>query len=583
MAEDGDIAAVVQRALQARDQGIQILSGAASFGIVIAALAITMPAIEAGLTLTALGPAIMLVVMALLVNDLILWGPRGRSRIGAVCAAAAPLLVAFGFTTILASVDAGTDNQPLIIVLNILWLPLMLAAMHTGHLILSGKDDAVRYRAIAQLFGVGIGVSIILSSPLTAVWHAILPALFIIPASYSLVVGGPDRAQVKEFKRALDTAEERVLLLRSKGVTVDQSASLVNSARGIGYREPRIGLRILSEALDDIERIVALSNDLGAIRQESESAVAEAKKIAPMATRPARCMTTGDRESELGSLRDAEQLYREAKRRSIEISSHWKPAEDAIAAARAAISAVGGVDRERLDGLLQAASEALDREEPADARTIAESIPPHVENTSEATVGAEGALEEARAALGRVEGLDCTEWQERLAEADLAIQNGDASLARGLADSIQREIITVGEAKTMVQRALRQRRKMTEQWSERGDASTWDERLAEVKESAAAGRWVEAKENLDSITSDLDAVGQAVGETTELLDFVKDEWRSLRARLESSGVKAANDDRRACEAAVGAASKALERGDVEDALVALGEADGLMERLRRLT
>jgi hypothetical protein len=583
MDEDGDIATVVQRVLQARDQRIQILSGAASFGLVIAALTITMPAIEAGLTLTALGPAIMLIVMALLVNDLILWGPRGRSRIGAACAAAAPLIVAFGFTTILASVEAGIDNQPLIIVLNMLWLPLMLGAMHTGHLILSGKDDAVRYRAIAQLFGVGIGVSIILASPLAAVWHAVLPALFIIPATYSLVVGGPDRAQVKEFKRALDTAEDRVLLLRSKGITVDQAASLVNSARGLGYRDPKIGLRILDEALGDIERIVALSNDLGAIRDEAEGVVAAAAKIAPMAKRPARCMTTGDREAELGSLREAEQLYREAKRRSLEISTHWKPAEDAIAAARAAISAVSGVDRERLEGMVQAASEALDREEPADSRTIAESIPPHIENITEAAVGAESALEEARAALGRVEGLDCTEWQERLEEADSAMRDGDASLARGLADSIQREIITVGEAKTMVQRALRQRRKMTEQWSERGDASTWDERLAEAKKLAESGRWVEANETLDSITSDLDAVGQAVVETTELLDFVKDEWRSLRARLESSGVKAANEDRRACELAVGEASKALERGDVDDALTALGDADGLMERLRRLT
>ncbi len=583
MEEDGDIAAAVQRALQTRERRVQTLSAVASVVLVLAALLVAMPAIEAGLTLSALGPALLLAVMALLVNDLILWSPRGRSRVGACCAAAAPLLVAFGFTTMLATVAAGIDGEPTVMLLNMVWLPLVLAAMHTGHLILRGRDDAIRYRAIAQLLGVGIGAAVILASPLASPVHAVLPALFILPASYSLIVGGADRDRVKEFRRMLDRAEERVLLLRADGVTIDQAASLVDRARELGYREPDIGLRILGQVFDDIERIVALADDLGAIREECEAAVTEAAGIAPTAVRPARCMKTGDREAELGSLREAEMLYRESKRRSLEITAHWRPAEDAIAAAKAAISTIRGVDRERLDGMLTAATEALEREEPADSLTIAASIPAHVENLGEAEVGAAEALGEATAALDRAEGLDRAEWYDRLEQAERAMAEGDASLTRGLADSIQREIITVGEAKAVVQRALRQKRKMTEHWSDRSDSKEWDARLAEVKSAADGERWVEAQEMIDAITADLDAVRQAVGEGQDLLDFVKEEWRVLRARLESSGVKAAHEDRRACEMAVGETAKALERGDVDDALAGLGEADGLMERLRRLT
>lgn len=579
--EDGDIAEAVQRALQTREARVNGLSAVASVILVLTGLAFAMPAIQAGLTVQALGPAILLAVMALLVNDLILWGPRGRSRVGAACAAAAPILIAYGLTTLVLAQRAGLGQSVSVMMLQVAWLPAVLGCLYAGGRVLRGSDDAVRYRGMAQLFGIGVGGAVVLSSPASP---ALLlgPGALLAPAGHSILIGGPDRALVRRFRSELDTAEGKVLVLRADGVVVDQASSLVKEAKQVGHRDPRDGLRLIAQAMDDVERIVALADDLGAIREESVRAVEVAAGIAPIAKRPQRCMTMGDREAELGSLREAEMLFREAKRRSVDIEKHWQVAEDSIAEAKSAISAVGGIDRERLDSMLQAAEEALSREEPADAWAIAMTIPAHVENLGEAIEGAVEAVEEATAALERAEGLDRSEWVDRLAQARVAMEAGDASMARGLADSIQREIVNVGEAKQSVQRALRQKRKMTERWSGRSDSQAWDARLAEAKQAADGERWIEAQGVLEEIATDLDAAGSAVAEARELLDFLHGEWRTLRPRLESAGVKAANEDRRTCESAVAEATAAVERGDIDVALLKLGEADAAMERLRRL-
>ncbi|MEE3082976.1 MAG: hypothetical protein VX320_02655, partial [Candidatus Thermoplasmatota archaeon] len=73
----------------------------------------------------------------------------------------------------------------------------------------------------------------------------------------------------------------------------------------------------------------------------------------------------------------------------------------------------------------------------------------------------------------------------------------------------------------------------------------------------------------------------ASGDANELLTYVQDEWSALRKKLESQGIRAIDGDRAACEKAVGDAKEAHEKGNLEDCLAALGEADGLMERLRR--
>ena len=70
-------------------------------------------------------------------------------------------------------------------------------------------------------------------------------------------------------------------------------------------------------------------------------------------------------------------------------------------------------------------------------------------------------------------------------------------------------------------------------------------------------------------------------EANELLTFVLDEWKVLRNQLDASGVTVEDDERRQAEAAVAQANDAHGEGRVEDCLKQLGEADALMEKLRR--
>ncbi len=118
--------------------------------------------------------------------------------------------------------------------------------------------------------------------------------------------------------------------MKSNGSAVDQAASLVMTAREEGHRDPTWGMRLLDEADDDIERSLSLAGDVEAIKSDSLDAVNTAEDIAPIAKRPRKAWDMGQREVELGSLREGEALFRQAKKRANEIIEWWAKAEEAI-------------------------------------------------------------------------------------------------------------------------------------------------------------------------------------------------------------------------------------------------------------
>ena len=67
----------------------------------------------------------------------------------------------------------------------------------------------------------------------------------------------------------------------------------------------------------------------------------------------------------------------------------------------------------------------------------------------------------------------------------------------------------------------------------------------------------------------------------DLWGFGQSEWSELRRRLDSSSIGPTDESRRATEAAVNDAAQALESGEIQDCLTALGKADELLESLRR--
>ena len=105
--------------------------------------------------------------------------------------------------------------------------------------------------------------------------------------------------------------------------------------------------------------------------------------------------------------------------------------------------------------------------------------------------------------------------------------------------------------------------------------------MSAVEAASKRKSWSHAATLLDRLTSDLDVLASASGDANELLTYVQDEWSALRKKLESRGIKAIDGERAACEKVVAAAADAHEKGDLEACLSSLGQADEIMEKLRR--
>jgi hypothetical protein len=391
----------------------------------------------------------------------------------------------------------------------------------------------------------------------------------------------PDKGARKKFKTLRDKIELRILELRAQGHQIDQAASLLQNANEAGYNDPKEGMTILQLAEDDIERTLAMSSDITDIRDDAAKAVEEADDIAPTAKKAKRLLTQGEREMELGSLREAEMLFRKAKKHAGEIIEFWQQAEKAIADGKRALSGCEGAQYDSLFRAVEEAEAALARETPAEATGIALAIPEHVENLGQTEEDAGEVVKDAERAIKAADGIDDSDFAERLEQAKAALEEGNFSLARGMADSILREVTRESEAMVEVQKAWRQRKKLIARWSDWADAKEWDARLKEVDKSRKDKQWSHAAMLLNEITKELDAEGAASGEAGELLNFLQEEWRGLRNKLEAAGIKVGDGERNACEAAVGEAAAAHQIGDMDSCLAKLGEADGMMEALRR--
>ena len=523
-----------------------------------------------------LGPVGLLLASALLLQDLVEPDARARGRLGAAGSLSWPAIAVLGIDCF------STEGS--VMVGHLLMFVVSAGCFFMSREYLRGSLDAQRFRGIMTLGGLTIGGAILLSSNPES--NPLIVGALILSVSGLLVVqdlfgGDLDRAERKRFGRTLDALEVRILNLQAQGVSLDQASSLCRNASDVGYKDPELGFSILAQAEEDIERTLALADDITEIRQVCADTVEQASEIAPTAKKPLRSMNAGDRERDLGSLREAEMLYRRAKKLALNIIQHWAAAEHQIAESSQLISKLEGSQHQQLHDLLLQAKEALAKEDCVLALEIATTIPDHVANLGEASEGAEEAYIEAVQVMEESEGLDLKLWNKRLESAKEHLDQGEFSLARGVSDGIIREVRKEREAMGDVQRALRQKKNIQKRWEGHIDADAWEERLKDVAAASKRKSWSHAAALLDRLTSDLDALDTASGDANELLTYVQDEWSKLRKKLEAAGIKAIDGERAACEKAVGNADSAYKEGRLEDILTALGEADGLMEKLRR--
>ena len=574
-----DLEEAIKAESKSRLDKVEKLAGLSALVLLSAAVWLAWPTLKSGIAGNTLNSelmyALIIIAWGVFVQDLGIMDKKSRSRIGIIATVAWLPLAVVALSNFEGEISELIGMSILLIV--------SYALFATSREILQGDVAVMKFRSVMGVLGFVLSASLLTAvsfDDTSAYLQTGICAVGLLLVLSDWFGNDDQRGLRKQFDARLNKLEEKILILRSQGAAVDQAASLIMTAREEGHREPDWGMRLLNEAEEDIERSLSLAGDVDEIKSDSLNSVEKAEEIAPIAKRPRKAWEMGQREVELGSLREGEALFRQAKQRASEIIEWWEKAEGAIREG-AALLAASQHSQENLEEILADAKKKLNAEKPKKAYEFAMVIPDQIAASGDALVAAEAAVAEAAKQLKGADGINKSLLEERLESAEDALEQGNSSQAKGLADGIVREINAEREAMDDVRRALRQKVHLISRWSGREDAKDWDDRLAEIESCADDLEWTHAATLLDRMTKDLDAEGKASDEANELLEYVLEEWNVLRNQCDASGIKLDDDDRKSAEEAIALASEAHKAGRIDEALESLGLADGFMERLRR--
>ena len=517
------------------------------------------------------GPVALMFSAAFLVPELVEFGPSQRFRISTCCNVLWPPLLAI----IEVQRQLGSELLPLMILALVVITFWILTRR-----VLSVSLRSRRWRGLTSIVGLGLAIPIVSYSNELLSWGivAIPPLATIAPELRPKDHGHGNR---QSFQARLRDSEKRLLEIQSNNPGMQQPASLIQIAREQGWEDPESGLRLLSEANREADRIIALREDLEAIRVDSEKSIENAERVTGASGKARTLYDLAVRESEQGSIRDAEELFRSAKSKANAIESFWLSASDAIEEAEGLIGGDSGHLVEGVREVLSAAKKAMEEEDPESALAIVSTIPRQMESVANLLEAASRSIEEAEHTLAALDGSSSEGYSERLEEAKLALQAGDASLAKGLADGISRDQRNTSEATNSVQRALRHRKQIEDRFPAGEGRKDWEENLDQISSLASLGDWAGAADSLAQLTSELDIFESNRNDAQELLDFLQGEWIEVRKRLDSAGIGPDDPSRRSVEKSLALSEEAISEGNIQVCLDSLGTADTALESLRR--
>ena len=522
--------------------------------------------------LSRLGPISLIFISSLVVIDLIDYGLIQKSRIGVIANICYPTLLALSISNLKFN-DVLISGSIYFLMAVFLWF---VAKKN-----LSITHSSRRWRGLTSILGLAFSASVMYSISSEIQIYMVVFTCILITMIPDLLSKDENHKSRKDFIKKLDLVEEQVLLLRSQGVSLEQASSILKKAREDCWNEPEKGLTVILLAEEEIERVKALANDLDDIKQETHLFMKKAESIAPGVHGPRKAFESGQKESDFGSLREAEILFRLSKKRSEIIIQHWQNAIDELASAEELISFVKGIPLDSINSIIDSAKEALELENPVEAIKIASSVPGHLESLESTTTEAKEAIIEAEKAIQEVEGSFSVSTKERLVESKVALESGNSSLAKGLATSILRDINKMSESMQNVQRGLRQRKKLTAVFPSGKSGDQWRNQLEDIETKVNSEQWVEASDLLESLTKNLQQYEKSRSEALELYSFVESEWIELRKKLDSSNIKVNDSMRMNAESKLSESKKLLEEGDIDSTLSSLGKTDEIMENLRR--
>ena len=330
-----------------------------------------------GVVLTNFGPPFALILWGIFLQDLVLDDPSARTRLGSSTALAWPVLLVIGAL----GLDTGSNQAS---AGSVLVLFAAFVARKMAVTTLRGHFGVLRFRSILTGIGSASAVALVLIqvesfTTLAGGLAATFAVLACGDTVYSWSVGDDQKVERKAFQRRLDRLEGRLLELKAQGAAVAQAASLLTTAKEEGHLDPTYGMRLLDDSEEDMERALSFAGDVEIIRHDALEAIERAESIAPVVKRPRKAYDMGVREVGLGSLREGEQLFRQAKKRAGEVIEWWSQAEVAITEAVRALDGKKGDGITTLRDLLKDAKEKLAKEQPREAFEFAVVIPGQLE------------------------------------------------------------------------------------------------------------------------------------------------------------------------------------------------------------
>ncbi len=517
------------------------------------------------------GPIVILFLSAFSISELIDFNPKSRSIIASYCNILYPCILAFIGISFF-------NNENVLALLILLFISITLWKISS--IILSYSLASRRLRGITSIAGLAISLSILSSTSNLIPWLIVIgsTSFTMIP---DLLSRDSQFRQRKYFSKELDKAELKILELKSKGHNIQQATSILKIAREEGFDNPEEGMRLINDAINDTEKILAFSKDLDEIRSNSLLAIEKAELITKLPTGPRNDFELADKEFEYGSFRDAEILYREAKEKAINIEKYWQQASELIETSESMVSDYSGHQIRDISGILNSAKDALSRENPKEAIQIAESIKYHINEIGSTEESAIKTIKDAEDAILELSSNISINKKERITEAKDALKSGNSALAKGLANSILREISTISEAMNKVQKALRHKKKLESKMPIGKSNNEWMLKLKSVIYSSNKGDWIKASNDLDNLTNSLRDFEEEMKEANELLAFIQDEWISLRKKLDSAGISPQDKARISIEGNITDITRLLEDGEIQGSLSLLAKSDLLIEEARR--
>lgn len=510
--------------------------------------------------------------LAFIISDLSSYDGRKRTRLASISSISWPILIGLA-----SSAEPGFRGLAFGAILTFLAIVLHEYSRSA----FSSTAIARRFRALLGMIGLATAVAIMISQASEIMFAAISTLVIAALLMFDILRPDPSLQGRRDLFNRIDSVEIRILEINEAGIRLDHASSLLKLAREEGWSNTSRGHSRLKSVEHEIELALSMDRDLSEIREAVMVLVNQAESIAPEATESVSLVEKADSERALGSPREAETIYREAKKVANRICLFWEPAREALSEAEKKLEKQNIIESDTIAGMVESARKAMERQRPDEALHFLEALPDQLQSLSEALDRVRARRSEISSHLVSEHPDISEEVESQLSSIDKSIEDGELSLAMGGLESIARRLHNRSESRRSFKQSVRQKGMIQSRFP-LAEKTIFERRLGSAISLSKEGLWIQADEELKSIINDLDSVDATRRDTEELLDFLEGEWKILRKKLESSGVGSDDSTRRLAEKHMAIARENFEKDSFQASRNSMGSADEAIESLRRL-